>query len=180
YRVLVTCILPLTTRDLGVMRPFHAFLLYALIHRLDIDLSLHIFHAIIYSASITTSRRVHMPYAHILTTFIGSLGIVTTLGSIRPVSESDELTQKNLALAGMHFSDVGVMSWTGEDQPQADPAVDPADEDLLDLGLDDIQMPPPPAPPAPPADPTMEERVTRIEGSLLRLEGSITSFRQET
>lgn len=41
YKVIIACILPSTTKELAVIKPYHLFILYALRHHLDIDIGLY-------------------------------------------------------------------------------------------------------------------------------------------
>ena len=137
YRVLVFCILPLSTRDIAIMHPFHSFLLYALCHRLDIDISLHIFSTIIYSGGYVTSGRVHMPYCHILTSYMSSLDIDVTRGDIRYMTEFDVIGARNFSLANIHIDGEGIMTWQrgAQHQPDPDAQQEEAEQDEFFLAL---------------------------------------------
>lgn len=92
--------LHINTKDLAVMTPFRSFMVYVFYHRLNVNISLHIFHSIIHHSRITTRWRVHMLYCYIITSLLAALGVSVTIGNIEPLSDLfDKIGFRQLILA---------------------------------------------------------------------------------
>lgn len=148
YRVIVKCILPLSTKDVAMMRPFHSFLLYAFSHKLDIDISFFMFHSIIYYFRIIISGRIHMLYCHILTSLLAALEFDVTSGNVKQLIKYDIIGHRQFALAMIELDNNDVLSWK-------------SDEEMSDLDV--IDLPSFLTLSSPPVAPALEERVFKLE-----------------
>mgnify|MGYP003365327032 CR=1 FL=1 len=109
YKMIVSCIYPLSSRDQGVLRPVHLFLMYALKHRLDFDLGYWVFRSIIYYSGYNTSFKVHMIQCHVLTAYIANLGVGVHRGELIELSDFDLVGVRQLSLAGIKTSAEGLV-----------------------------------------------------------------------
>ena len=110
YRVLTSCILSITSRNILKMRSSHSFFLYALCQQLDIDIALHMFHNIIHASGLITRLEIHMPYCHVLTYMFSTLEIDTTQGRVTSLSPYDEFGQCQLALVHVDITAQGILA----------------------------------------------------------------------
>ncbi|KAG6494809.1 hypothetical protein ZIOFF_042570 [Zingiber officinale] len=96
YKVVVNYFFPIVSRALVVLRPSHMFLLYAIRQTLNINISLNIFHCIIHFIQ-PVQQTIHMPFGHLITAWLESMGIDVTQGATFPV-----VLQPNVSHSGRH------------------------------------------------------------------------------
>lgn len=86
FKVVINCLLPITSRVLATIRPSHIFMLYALHQHLDVDIVANIFSSIIHHIQ-PVNNKVHMPFSNIITEWLESLGIDVTRGKIERMTK---------------------------------------------------------------------------------------------
>ena len=72
FKIVTNCLLPITSKPLSEIRPYHCLMLYGLRRRLDFDIMSSIYSSII-SYSELNSFTVYMPYGHIITDWLETL-----------------------------------------------------------------------------------------------------------
>lgn len=126
YKVIIHCLLPIVTRGMAKMRAPHSFLLYALKHRLDVNVALNTFMCIT-SHVPAVRHKVHMPFGHLLTRWIASKGIIIPEDELTPITHYDTLNERNLSLAGLKVSE-GELRWARRRQGQQEAAAGEEEE----------------------------------------------------
>ncbi|KAG6486895.1 hypothetical protein ZIOFF_055476 [Zingiber officinale] len=163
YKVVIGCILPIVTRGQAKIRLPHLVMMYALEHRLDINIALHVFESIVHFSS-PSNEKLYMPYCHILTSFFASRGLDVMRGQLHQLSKDyDQIGARQLSLAGIERRQ-GEMVWRAQE-------ADDSDAEEADV--------PPPALAPHPAPLTVEARLTQLEETVRQGFQEFRGFRQD-
>ncbi|KAG6514139.1 hypothetical protein ZIOFF_024480 [Zingiber officinale] len=163
YKVVIGCILPIVTRGQAKIRLPHLVMMYALEHRLDINIALHVFESIVHFSS-PTNEKLYMPYCHILMSFFASRGLDVMRGQLHQLSKDyDQIGARQLSLAGIERRQ-GEMVWRAQE-------ADDSDAEEADV--------PPPALAPHPAPMTVEARLTQLEETVRQGFQEFRGFRQD-
>ncbi|XP_042423981.1 uncharacterized protein LOC122011673 [Zingiber officinale] len=101
YKVVVACLLPIVTKGQAKIRLPHLFMMYALDHKMDIDISLHIFKSIVHY-SVPMHGKIYIPFGNAITAFLAYMSIDISQGTLQPLSKDyDQIGARQLALAGI-------------------------------------------------------------------------------
>ncbi|KAG6493150.1 hypothetical protein ZIOFF_048127 [Zingiber officinale] len=79
FKVVINCLLPIVSRVLALLRPSHMFLLFAMRHRLDVNIALNIFHCIIHFTQ-PVQQTVHMSFGNLIIDWLESMHANSTNG----------------------------------------------------------------------------------------------------
>lgn len=129
YKVIVGCILPIVSRGQAKIRSHHLVALHFLKNQLDLNIALNIFLCITHF-SVPVHKKIYMPFAHIITFWLESLGIDTSRGTVQKMSDKfDIIRWRNFSLAGMSKG-AGNLRWAdnhqaGEQWDTEEQAVEP-------------------------------------------------------
>ncbi|KAG6523261.1 hypothetical protein ZIOFF_013117 [Zingiber officinale] len=163
YKVVIGCILPIVTRGQAKIRLPHLVMMYALEHRLDINIALHVFESIVHFSS-PSNEKLYMPYCHILTSFFASRGLDVMRGQLHQLSKDyDQIGARQMSLAGIERRQ-GEMVWRAQE-------ADDSDAEEADV--------PPPALAPHPVPVTVEARLTQLEETVRQGFQEFRGFRQD-
>ncbi|KAG6471994.1 hypothetical protein ZIOFF_069449 [Zingiber officinale] len=163
YKVVIGCILPIVTRGQAKIRLPHLVMMYALEHRLDINIALHVFESIVHFSS-PSNEKLYMPYCHILTSFFASRGLDVMRGQLHQLSKDyDQIGARQMSLAGIERRQ-GEMVWRAQE-------ADDSDAEEADV--------PPPALAPHPVPVTIEARLTQLEETVRQGFQEFRGFRQD-
>ena len=106
FKVVTQCLLPITSKPLAEIRPYHCLMLYGLRRRLDFDIMSSVYMSII-SHSEPSGDNIYMPFGHIITGWLESMGIDVSRGRIV------KMVRQDCRLGKRAFSKSGILSQDG-------------------------------------------------------------------
>ncbi|XP_042449998.1 uncharacterized protein LOC122034726 [Zingiber officinale] len=106
FKVVTQCLLPITTKSLAEIRPYHCLMLYGLRRRLDFDIMSNIYASIVFHST-PSGDNVYMPYGHVITDWLETLGIDVSKGRLV------KMVRQDCRLGKRAFSKSGILSQDG-------------------------------------------------------------------